>query len=42
VSFVNGVLQEVRSNGSWVTSYQTWVKDRLGPTPAPPQPTYSN
>lgn len=42
VSFVNGVLQEIRTSGSWVTSYQKWVGGGLGPIPTPPQPTYSN
>jgi polar amino acid transport system substrate-binding protein len=42
VSFVNGVLDEIRGNGYWTHSYTTWVGDRLGPIPAPPQPTYSN
>jgi polar amino acid transport system substrate-binding protein len=43
VSFVNGVLAQIRANGSWTTSYQTWLGIRLGATvPAPPQPLYSN
>jgi polar amino acid transport system substrate-binding protein len=42
VSFVNGVLQNIRTNGSWTASYKQWVQDKLGATPAPPQPTYSN
>jgi polar amino acid transport system substrate-binding protein len=42
VSFVNGVLQQIRSSGTWTQAYDTWVGTRLGPTPAPPQPTYSN
>jgi polar amino acid transport system substrate-binding protein len=42
VSFVNGVLQHVRTSGEWQQAYTTWLGGRLGPTPAPPQPTYSN
>ncbi|HEX9335199.1 MAG TPA: glutamate ABC transporter substrate-binding protein [Pseudonocardiaceae bacterium] len=42
VSFVNGVLEQIRTNGSWESSYTKWVGDKLGTAPAPPQPTYSN
>jgi polar amino acid transport system substrate-binding protein len=42
VSFVNGVLAQVRSSGSWTSTYNTWLGNRLGPTPAPPVATYSN
>lgn len=42
VSFVNGVLQQIRTNGSWTNSYTASVSTRLGGIPAPPQPTYSN
>jgi polar amino acid transport system substrate-binding protein len=42
VSFVNGVLQQVRTSGEWKQTYETWLGGRLGPTPSPPQPTYSN
>lgn len=42
VSFVNGVLQQVRTSGAWTQAYDTWIGGRLGSTPAPPQPTYSN
>jgi polar amino acid transport system substrate-binding protein len=42
VSFVNGVLQELRTNGDWTSTYRTWVGSRLGAVPAPPAPTYSN
>ncbi|HEX3650823.1 MAG TPA: glutamate ABC transporter substrate-binding protein, partial [Pseudonocardiaceae bacterium] len=41
VSFVNGVLQQLRTSGSWVSTYRTWVGGRLGQVPAPPAPTYS-
>jgi polar amino acid transport system substrate-binding protein len=42
VSFVNGVLQQVRSSGKWTQTYNTWVGSRLGSTPQPPAPSYSN
>ncbi len=42
VSFVNGVLQQVRGSGQWTKTYDTWVGGHLGPTPQPPTPTYSN
>ncbi|WP_328605954.1 glutamate ABC transporter substrate-binding protein [Amycolatopsis sp. NBC_00345] len=38
VRFVNAVLDQVRG-GSWQTSYQRWVGDRLGPA-QPPTPQY--
>jgi polar amino acid transport system substrate-binding protein len=39
VSFVNGVLAQMRSDGAWRRSYQYWF-GRLQPTPAPPTPHY--
>jgi polar amino acid transport system substrate-binding protein len=42
VSFVNGVLANVRSSGEWTKTYNTWVGSRLGKTPAPPPASYSN
>jgi polar amino acid transport system substrate-binding protein len=42
VRFVNGVLEHVRADGSWTNSYTTTVGNRLGSTPAPPPPSYSN
>lgn len=42
VGFVNGVLEQIRGNGSWSSSYNTWLAKNLGPTSGPPQPTYSN
>jgi polar amino acid transport system substrate-binding protein len=43
VSFVNGVLQQIRTNGSWANSYASWLEGRLSSSvPAPPQPAYSN
>ncbi|GAA1709922.1 glutamate ABC transporter substrate-binding protein [Fodinicola feengrottensis] len=40
VRFVNGVLDQIRSNGSWTASYDKWLAGLLGPAPAPPQPRY--
>jgi polar amino acid transport system substrate-binding protein len=42
VSFVNGVLQQVRTSGQWQQTYEQWVGGRLGQTPQPPAPVYSN
>jgi polar amino acid transport system substrate-binding protein len=40
VRFVNGVLDDVRSDGRWQQSYRHWFGDELGATPAPPAPHY--
>ncbi|MGB7820531.1 MAG: transporter substrate-binding domain-containing protein [Ornithinibacter sp.] len=40
VRFVNGVLEEVRADGRWTESYDTWLADSLGEAPDPPQPVY--
>jgi len=41
VRFVNGVLERVRTNGTWTASYQRWLGGLLsGSTPAPPAPRY--
>jgi polar amino acid transport system substrate-binding protein len=42
VSFANGVLQKIRTSGEWTKTYNHWVGNRLGATPAPPAATYSN
>jgi len=39
VRFVNAVLERVRLNGTWATSYERWF-GRLGPTPPPPVARY--
>jgi len=40
VKFVNGVLQQMRTDGQWTAAYDTWLKGALGPAPAPPAPVY--
>jgi len=48
VRFVNGVLEQVREDGTWKASYGRWIADRLSPTgtgkaagtPDPPRPQY--
>jgi polar amino acid transport system substrate-binding protein len=40
-SFVNGVLERVRANGTWTQIYDTYLQRWIGgPAPAPPTPTY--
>ena len=40
VKFVNGVLQQMRTDGQWAAAYDTWLKGALGPAPAPPAAVY--
>lgn len=40
VRFVNGVLDQIRGNGQWKSSYTRWLGSRLGATPNPPNPNY--
>lgn len=40
VRFVNGVVEEMKSDGRWAKNYQTWLADALGKAPAPPVPVY--
>ncbi len=40
VRFVNGVLAQMRADGRWARSYDTWLAESLGKAPAPPQPVY--
>jgi len=42
VRFVNAVLEQMRTDGVWTRLYQQWISTRLGPVPAPPQPTYED
>jgi polar amino acid transport system substrate-binding protein len=39
VRFVNGVLERMRTDGTWRRMYEQWLS-RLGPTPAPPLARY--
>jgi polar amino acid transport system substrate-binding protein len=39
VRFVNGVLEKMRSDGTWTRIYDRWLKARLGPA-IPPVPVY--
>jgi polar amino acid transport system substrate-binding protein len=41
VRFVNGVLDELRANGTWTTIYKRWLGP-FGTVPAPPVPRYSD
>jgi polar amino acid transport system substrate-binding protein len=40
VRFVNAVLEQMRTDGTWTKLYKTWFGTRLGPVPAPPTPLY--
>jgi len=40
VKFVNGVLQDIRTDGQWTAAYNTWLKEALGPAPTPPAAVY--
>ena len=40
VRFVNGVLEQMRSDGRWTKSYNTWLASSLGKAPAPPKAVY--
>jgi len=39
VRFVNGVLEQMRSNGQWAAIYDRWLG---GPAPTPPGPKYKD
>lgn len=39
VRFINGVLDKIRSDGTWTAIYQRWLGE-LGPAPAPPTARY--
>jgi polar amino acid transport system substrate-binding protein len=39
-SFVNGVLAEIRANGTWQAIYQRWLGSTGGTVPSPPPATY--
>ncbi len=40
VRFINGVLEDLRSNGQWTRNYNTWLAEALGQAPTPPKPVY--
>lgn len=40
VRFVNGVLERMRSDGSWKASYEKWLAPTLGGGATQPQPVY--
>jgi polar amino acid transport system substrate-binding protein len=40
VRFVNGVLEQIKSDGRWKASYDKWFAAALGPAPAPPKAVY--
>ncbi|MEU3270522.1 glutamate ABC transporter substrate-binding protein [Saccharomonospora sp. NPDC006951] len=40
VRFVNGVLDRMRSDGTWKALYDKWVAALLGPAPQPPSARY--
>jgi polar amino acid transport system substrate-binding protein len=39
VKFVNGVLEQMRTDGTWTALYDEWL-GVLGPAPAPPVAVY--
>ncbi|GAA1584718.1 MULTISPECIES: glutamate ABC transporter substrate-binding protein [Kribbella] len=40
VQFVNGVLAQIKADGTWMDSYNKWLMPDLGPLKAPPTPVY--
>jgi len=40
VRFVNGVLDEMRADGTWQRLYDTWLERSLGPSSGPPTARY--
>jgi polar amino acid transport system substrate-binding protein len=40
VQFVNGVLEQIKANGTWMHSYNTWLMHDLGKLTSPPTPVY--
>lgn len=40
VRFVNAVLDQAKSDGTWAASYERWLSEALGPAPAPPASVY--
>jgi polar amino acid transport system substrate-binding protein len=42
VRFVNGVLEQLRANGTWTATYNAWLAGLLGAAPLPPVARYSD
>ncbi len=42
VRFVNGVLEQMRTDGTWERLYDNDLRERLGPSPGPPPPRYQD
>jgi polar amino acid transport system substrate-binding protein len=42
IRFVNGVLEQMRVDGTWQRLYDAWLQKLLGPSPGPPQPQYED
>jgi polar amino acid transport system substrate-binding protein len=40
VRYVNRVIETVKADGRWKSSYDRWFASALGPAPQPPQPVY--
>jgi polar amino acid transport system substrate-binding protein len=40
VRFVNGVLEQMRTDGRWTAAYNRWLAEDLGPAPTPPKAVY--
>ncbi len=40
VRFVNARLAQLRSDGEWTAIYNRWLRESLGPAPAPPRAVY--
>ncbi|MGH3763165.1 glutamate ABC transporter substrate-binding protein [Actinophytocola sp.] len=40
VRFVNAVIERMRTDGTWRDTYNYWLRDLLGPAPAPPVARY--
>lgn len=40
VRFVNGILDRIRADGTWMLLYDRWLAPMLGPAPTPPQANY--
>jgi polar amino acid transport system substrate-binding protein len=42
VGFINGVIDQMKSDGRWTTAYDTWFGRFAGTAPEPPRSTYSS